>query len=454
MKRILTLLLIVSLFASSLPARNIAIEKTDTTDSPFSIKAYPFRGMYLDSGTHWDKFAPASPAGVNMGLEFPSSGQRPWQYYLGDPTVGIGVSWLDFGHDMLGMGVAVYPYILLDAIDTDFFQMKFKVAGGVGVVSEHWYTQKDQNPDHYYEPTVNTIFGCYLNAYLNAGVNLNVPITRYLAFGGEFGYFHMSNGRTCMPNIGVNALYGSVGLTASFNSAAEKKSVRFPDLPYGWALNITGSAGTQKAAIADTGRFLVSSFHIGAVYHVNNWYGVGLGLDMFYNGGVTKFTDRNLYCDGDYEIDGKIVDCTTCGAEKGVDYTFAQKTRAALALNNEFKFGAVTAILDWGMYFYNPSRNIYYDYHRDNYGTVAPQRPLAYTTPHGAGGEEAYHYFRLGAKCRIWDNLYFQTTMKAHLHIAEFVEFGLGYQIPFYKQGHRPEGKSRIFRYRRNWWKE
>ena len=454
MKRFFVLLLTTLVSLNYAPAQSVTVEKTESDKYPFSIKAYPFRGMYLDSGSHWDKFGTASPAGVHMGFELPSTGQRPWQQYLGNPTVGVGLSWLDFGHKMLGHGIAVYPYILLDAIDTEHFQMRFKIAGGPSVVTEHWYTQYDQNPDHYYEPTVNTIFGCYINAYLNAGVNLNVPITRYLALGGEFGFFHMSNGRTCMPNIGVNSLYGSVGVTATFNSDVEKKPVRFPDQPYGWALNITGAAGAQKAAIADQNRFLISSLHAGAVYHVNNWYGVGLGLDVFYNGGVTKFTDRNLYCDGDYEIDGEIVDCTTCGSEKGVDYTFAQKTRAALALNNEFKFGAITAILDWGMYFYNPSRNIYYDYHRDNYGQVAPKRPLAYKTPYGAGSEEAFHYFRLGAKCRIWDNLYFQTTMKCHLHIAEFIEFGLGYQIPFYKKGCRPEGKSRIFHYRKNWWKE
>ena len=111
-------------------------------------------------------------------------------------------------------------------------------------------------------------------------------------------------------------------------------------------------------------------------------------------------------------------------------------------------------ILDWGVYFYNPSRNIYYDYHADNHRKVAPKRPLAYKTPHGAGGEEAPHYFRLGAKCRIWDNMYFQTTMKCHLHIAEFIEFGLGYQIPFYKKGCRPEGKGKVFHYHENWWNE
>ena len=464
MKRILVVFLILLSSIGSALAQNEVAEKADTIKFPFSIKAYPFRGTYLDGGVHWEKFGGAYPAGMNFGFELPSTQQRPWQQYLGNATVGVGLSWIDFGHQMLGHSVALYPYILLDAIDTDYFQMRFKVAGGPAAVTEHWYTQADQNPDNYYEPTVNTIFGCTINAYLNAGINLNVPLTRYLAVGGEFGFFHMSNGRTCMPNIGVNAIYGSLGVTATFNSKEKKEPVRFPDLPYGWAVNITGAAGAHKSAIEDPDRFLISTLHAGAVYHVNNWYAIGLGLDLFYNDAITKNTGRSLYCDGDFDIDlnenGEIDSdeknllCTTCGDERGVDYTFAQKTRAGLALNNEFKFGRVTAILDWGVYFYNPARNLYYDYHEDNYGKVAPKRPLVYKTPHGAGGEEAPHYFRLGARCRIWDNLYFQTTMKCHLQIAEFIEFGIGYQIPFYKKGCRPEGKGKVFHYRKNWWKE
>ncbi len=464
MRRVFITLLTIFLIAGSALAQKANVAQPSEGKFPFSIKAYPFRGTYLDSGRHWDKFGGAYPAGVNLGFELPSTMKYPWQQYLGNATVGVGLSWIDFGHKMLGHSISLYPYILLDAIDTEYFQMRFKVAGGPAAVTEHWYTQADQDPDHYYEPTVNTIFGCTINAYLNAGINLNVPINRYLALGGEFGFFHMSNGRTCMPNIGVNALYGSLGVTATFNPEEKKAPGRFPDQPYGWAINITGAAGAQKAAIEDPNRFLISSLHAGAVYHVNNWYGIGLGLDVFYNGGITKFTDRNLYCDGDYDIDLNGNDeidkneedllCTTCGSERGVDYTFAQKTRAALALNNEFKFGRVTAILDWGVYFYNPARNLYYNYHEDNYGHVAPKRPLFYKSPHGAGSEEAPHYFRLGAKCRIWDNMYFQTTMKCHLHIAEFIEFGIGYQIPFYKKGSRPEGKGKVFHHHKNWWKE
>lgn len=464
MKRIFASILTIFISVAALMAQEAKLSATAENKMPFAIKAYPFRGTYLDSGTHWEKFGGAYPAGVNLGFEFPSQQQHPWQQYLNNATAGLGVSWLNLGHEMLGHSVAVYPYILLNAIDADYFQMRFKVAGGLAGVTEHWYTQEDQDPDNYYEPTVNTIFGCYLNVYLSAGVQLNVPITKYLAFGTEFAYFHMSNGRTCMPNIGTNAIYGSLGLTATFNSEVKKKPMQFPDLPYGWALNVTGAVGAQKSAIEDPNRFMISSLHVGGVYHVNNWYGIGLGVDVFYNDAVTKNTARNLYCDGDFDLDlngndkidknEKNLLCTTCGSEKDVDYTFAQKVRAGVSMNNEFKFGAVTAILDWGLYFYNPSRNIYYNYHEDNYGTVAPKRPLAYKSPHGAGSEEASHYIRFGMKYRIWDNMYLHASAKTHLHIAEFIEFGLGYQIPFYKKETRPEGKGKIFHYRKDWWKE
>lgn len=436
MKRIATILFFTLLFAGSLFANNVQTKESDDNRFPFSIKAYPFRGMYLDKNSHYTKFGPIFPAGVHMGLEFPSLQQRPWQQYLGNPTVGIGLSWLDFGKSYepgaakLGMGIAVYPYILLDAIDSEHFQMRFKVAGGAGFVSEHWYTQEDQDPDHYYEPTVNTIFGCTLNAYLNAGINLNVPITRYLAFGGEFGFFHMSNGRTCMPNVGVNSLYGSVGVTATFNSDVEKKPVRFPDLPYRWSLNITGAVGAQKSAIADPHRFLISTFHTGAIYHATNWYGIGAGLDVFYNGAIDNNTDRSLY------------------RKRPEGYSQLDKVRAGIALNNEFKFGLVTAIVDWGFYFFNPSRH-YYDNDHPIYGYG--KRPLFYKND-GAGTDEAFHYIRLGAKCRVWDNMYVKMAMKCHLHIAEYIEFGIGYQIPFFKKSYREAGHGKIFHHRKDWY--
>ena len=66
--------------------------------TPFAIKAYAFRGTYLDNSDHFTKFHEFTkdgkiyPAGVNLGVEFPSAQQLPWQQYLNNATLGVGMT--------------------------------------------------------------------------------------------------------------------------------------------------------------------------------------------------------------------------------------------------------------------------------------------------------------------------------------------------------------------------
>ena len=430
MKRILMIMLVALVSASALFAKGETIVKNENRDTPFSIKVQPFFGTYLDKNNHhFAKLGLVNLSGMNLGFEFPSEQQRPWQQYLNNSTLGIGLSIIDWNSEYLGQAIAMYPYLLIPAVRTEQFKFNFKVAAGLGYVNETWYTQEVQDPDVYFDDNAmtNNVFGCNLNAYLSAGVNADYYFNRNVALHGEFGYFHMSNGRTCMPNLGANILYGGVGVIATFNNpVVKKKPIQFADLPYKWALNITGAAGAHRAWMGYP-RYLISSFHTGAVYSVNNWYGVGAGLDVFYNGAIDNNTGRGLY-------------------REDREYSFSDKVRAGVALNNEFRLGIVTAMVDWGVYFYNPSRN-YYDTDHPIYGYG--KRPLFYNNE-GAGTDEAFHYIRFGIKCRVWDNLYLQASAKTHLHICEFVEFGVGYQIPFLKKANR-NNDGIIFHYKKDW---
>ena len=426
MKRIFTFLLTAVFFTTFVTAQSLKTE-----NDKFSIKVQPFIGSYLDKNNHhFEKLGLDNLSGMNLGIEFPSEQQRPWQQYLNNATLGIGLSVIDWQSEYLGKAIAMYPYLLIPAVRTEQFQFNFKVAGGLSYVNETWYTQEDHDPDNYFNDAAmtNNVFGCHLNAYLSAAANFNYAVTRNVALHGEFGYFHLSNGRTCMPNLGANVLYGGVGVVTTFNSTEKKEPIQFPDLPYKWALNITGSGGAHRAWM-EYPLYPISSFHAGAVYSVNNWYGIGAGVDVFYNGAIDKNTGRGLY-------------------RQDRDYTFSDKVRAGVALNNEFRLGIVTAIVDWGVYLYNPSRN-YYDCNHPIYGYG--KRPLFYDNE-GAGTDEAFHYIRFGMKYRVWDNLYLQASAKTHLHICEYIEFGIGYQIPFLKKSQR-KGDSRIFHHTKDWWK-
>ena len=442
MKRVFLLLLVAILSTNFIFAEGNKSNTTknskllETGNDRFALKAQGIMGFYIDVHDNMRADMPSAPTGLMFGVEFPSSQQRPWQQYLLNPTVGLGMTYLNLGSERFGHTVAFYPYILLNCVRTQHFEMKVKLAAGLGVVNEHWYTQEDQDVDHYYDATTNAIFGCYLNAYLNAGLNLNFPISRNFAINGEFGFIHMSNGRVCMPNVGANIFYGGVGMIATINpdEENERKPIKFPNLPYKWSLNVTAAGGAQSADIEDH-KFAVASLHTGAVYNVCNWYSVGGGVDVFFNDAISKNTRRNLY-----------------SKHEDINYTFSDKLRVGVAINNEFKFGMLTTIFDWGVYLYNPSRNYYHDYVRDYCQDGLKKRPLFYKSS-GPGSEEAFHYFRFGVKFQVWDNIYLQATCKTHMQIAEFVEFGINYQIPFLSKERRKDGESIVFHQRKGWWK-
>ena len=71
---------------------------------------------------------------------------------------------------------------------------------------------------------------------------------------------------------------------------------------------------------------------------------------------------------------------------------------------------------------------------------------------HRAGADEAWHYIRFGVKCRVWDNVYVQALAKTHMHIAEQIEFGVRYNIPFVSKSKRRDSKDIVFHNREGWW--
>ena len=104
----------------------------------------------------------------------------------------------------------------------------------------------------------------------------------------------------------------------------------------------------------------------------------------------------------------------------------SNKFRVGVSINNEFRVGRITAILDWGVYLYDPIRLAYYT--DETYKYKYEKRPLFYK--YNIEKEDGWNYFRLGLRCKVWDNLYIQTAVKTHLSKAEMIEWGIGYQIP------------------------
>ena len=107
MKRTISLLLVMLLCGGALSANNPNLYHKSGNDR-FSIKIQPFLGTYMTPSSNMKEINPSSPTGIDFCIEFPSSQQRPWQQYLGNPTVGLSVSYLDFGHKTMGKAIAIW----------------------------------------------------------------------------------------------------------------------------------------------------------------------------------------------------------------------------------------------------------------------------------------------------------------------------------------------------------
>lgn len=403
----------------------------------FVFKANVIGGKVIPINKTLESINPNPTLGGELAIEFPSWGEYPWQQYLGEPTLGVGFVGLNLGDcDILGQSFAIYPYLLIDIVKLRHFELNWKVGAGLSFFNKTFNrVYKEYNPEtdanwSYYGPTCNNLIGSIVNVYLTTGANFNFPITKQFALHADFGYMHMSNGSVLQPNGGINILYAAVGGSYKLDTEDKigkyNKQERFASLPYRWSINITGSGGYRELYYLDNKGYGIGSLHIGATYNICNWYALGGGIDAFYDGVFNQ--------QGGTRLEGLTADQrveqlkhTHFGRYVILNEDLSNKFRVGVSLNNEFKIGRITAILDWGVYLYDPIRLAYYT--DDSYKHKYDKRPMLYK--YDIEKEDGWNYFRLGVRCRVWDNLYVETAVKTHLSKAEMIEWGVGYRIPF-----------------------
>lgn len=389
-------------------------------DIPFALKAAAYGGYILPMSENLKLVAKNPVVGGEVAAEFPAMGNYAWQRYWRMPTVGVAFAGMDLGNKaILGQAFALYPYLLAPLVKTERFEWSWKVGAGLGFFTKTWYDCDTLSGVK--AATANASIGSVLNAYIATGMNFEFPIKRGASITADIGYVHMSNGSTRQPNSGVNILHAQVGAKYTFEACrhCKKPLAAVERFPYEWSMTVEAAGGVREQYYKDHKRYAVGTLQIGMTANVTDRYAIGGALHAFF--------------------DGAFVQQGTRGNESYHQHTVynryfipnedaANKFRAGMALSNEFFVGRVAAYLQWGVYVYDPLRNANPEPHaKHNYN-----RPMFYT--YDIDKEDGWNYFRLGLRCRVWDNLFVSASIKTHLHKAEMLTFGIGYQIPFVRQ--------------------
>lgn len=416
MKKIL-LICLISLSGTTLYAQ---------TFQNYKIKAEYMYGTILKHNKHLENLVKGPAMGGEVAVEFQTMGEKSWHQYLNFPVIGAGLVFMDYSNsEMLGQGVALYPYMNVPLVRTRYFNLNLKPGAGISFLNKR-YSNTPHTPGTLSGPNsepnqANAAIGSVVNVFLTLGGNLEIPITHGFSFTAEYAWNHVSNGSIVQPNSGINMLNAYAGLKYEPNyknrGALVKKDI--PNLPRKFNFYITASGGVRELYYQDNKKYGIASLTFSAHHPLANWYQMGVGADVFYDGvfGAINAPENSPRVATKYKK-------TYIESNE-----FKNKIRAGISWQHEFIVGRLTAGFHFGLYLYDPIKNLESLKFDDNKHMIKPteKKPLIYK--YDINKADGWLYTRAVAKYAITEHFFASIALKTHLQKAEFIEWGLGYKF-------------------------
>jgi len=374
----------------------------------YKFGAEYLHGTILKHNSHLENLVQGPVNGIKLGAEFQTMGEKPWHQYYNFPVIGLGGAYLDLSNpDMLGKAFALYPYMDIPIVRTNYFILNVKPGAGMSYVTKTFRDATVYHPDgSVWLDKSNGAIGSHLNVYFSAGANIEIPVTAGFSLTAEYNWNHISNGSIVQPNSGINMLNASVGLKYFPNyqnyQAPEKQEIE--DLPRKFSFEATLAGGVRELYYKDAKNYPIASLTLGVYRPLSNVYRMGLGLDAFYDGvynGNTQFKRTYLTTD-----------------------EFKNKIRAGVSWHNELIIGKLTTGLHFGLYLYDPIKNL------EPYEKAKNERickPLIYG--YDIDKEDGWLYTRVVGRYAITNHFFASIALKTHLQKAEFIEWGVGFRF-------------------------
>lgn len=306
------------------------------------------------------------------------AGDQEWHHRLGFPDVGAILHYSGFGdRDVFGQAVGLFPFVNFKQKLISSVVLNLRLGFGLA------YLDTTYDP---FENLTNNVIGSHWNNLTQIQIGVSYQVQPQLKMELSSGLTHYSNGKVVSPNLGINAIQVSLGLTYSLSgpeqryqrdtstaSASLRKNRWF--FRSGFGVHNSG-LGTPPHSV-----FTQTLTYVRATSPVNNmWFGTTYAFDRS-KLQLLAFTEKyGPRPPGHYASD------------------------VSLFVGDEVMVGNVGIWLICGAYLYNPEYRI---------------KPI---------------YLKLGVQYYFLDmkydhRLFTFVNIKSHLGVADYFEIGLGYKL-------------------------
>lgn len=335
-------------------------------------------GLLMSHHLELDIFRSHFPA-FEISLQKATYGKHRWEVEYAYPLIGISLWYSGLGgFPELGSAFAVYPTINFSLVSDNTQSLNFKLGVGLGYLTNHFDRIENYK---------NFAIGSHLNIAASLFFEYRRKISKMLTFSSGIGLTHFSNGSMKTPNYGLNIITATVGVSSYLSNP--NRSLDRKILPELYPFEFDGrkylsvefaTAMAFKDMSQQYGKsYIVMAAFANIMAQVSYKSKFGIGIDLTYDASDKIILER------------RYVTVT--------NDLYLTKTGVNLAY--ELVMGRLSFLLNAGTYL------------------------------SGMDKSEGELFQRLTLKYLITDKLFANMVLSAHLGKAEYVGFGLGYQVRF-----------------------
>jgi len=338
-------------------------------NSSFGFSATFHRGAILPHRKQVSEIVGGATHAYEISFYKNTFGQKKWQQLHNYPRLGISVIAMDLGNDEeLGNGYGVFSFIELPSNHHRKISWNMKLGYGLGYI---------EKPFDREENFKNVAIGSHFNALIYANSNWKVKFSKALDFSVGLSVVHFSNAASSVPNLGINILSLNTGLSYGFGKREAFVVNELEKRPRKWTKSLRATFGAKEIPPADGPKYFVSAYSFDFMKVRAEKSSFGFSADLFYNTSLTQAIKE----------------------DSSSVLSSLNNFRLGLGAIYSFDFGKISLAIEMGGYVFSRYK------------------------------KQGIIYNRLYTKFNATDNLFFTVGLKTHYFVADFPEFGIGYNF-------------------------
>lgn len=171
-----------------------------------SLSIYGGYGSVVQHSSKIGNLIAERPFFVELNLFRSSSGYYKWHRINHFPDYGLCLNFETLGNkEKIGSSIAVAPYLEFPFTHKEkSILFKLKMAWGLAYITKPYDTETNHK---------NIAIGTHLNTFIQFRFLWQMRISPHLYLNPNITFIHVSNCRFAVPNLGINTLYPSIGIT-------------------------------------------------------------------------------------------------------------------------------------------------------------------------------------------------------------------------------------------------